>query len=99
MIDDVGVVGGRLVVHAPAAVDKLETAAGHQSFDDLPRFPRLLLPPLGEKGHFDVDEPAPKAENNFLSLFSGGGFFFCVVNSSSWAADGNKLNNLRLGSA
>ena len=54
MVDDVGVEGGRLVVHAPAAVDEFQTTAGHQIPHDVLHIFRLLLPPLIKEGHFGV---------------------------------------------
>ena len=58
LIDDVGVVGCGLVVHAPSAVDEFETTVVNQVAHDVLLLLRLLLPPLREEGHLHVDEPS-----------------------------------------
>ena len=58
LVDHVNVVRGRLVVHAPAAVDKGQLAA----LDEPPRLRlrrvRLRAPPALEEGNLGIDESA-----------------------------------------
>ena len=56
LVDHVGVVGGRLVVHAPAAVDEFEAALGDELADEGFGGVGLFVPPAPKEGHFDVDE-------------------------------------------
>lgn len=67
------------VVHAPAAVDELQTALIHQITHDIPCRVVLLLPPLPEESHFNVDESKNETRiknKRILTSFSSGLLFF-----------------------
>jgi hypothetical protein len=48
------------IVHAPSAIDELETSFVHQRSDESLGGFGLFLPPPREKGHFHVDKSATK---------------------------------------
>ena len=69
MVNNVDVVGGGLIVHAPTAVDELEPTVSDQIPDDVSSLFILVVPPSLEESHFGVNESVQRNEKSeFESL-------------------------------